>query len=243
MALALERRLVFVEVPHAACATALAMSLGGLVRSLAAGCAAGAAACEDRAAVPFSEAYAAHDRLCADSVRTAAAANLQALRRVDTAFRTLVSELEPRRLTAGVRLQNAPRRRFSPGVGAAYLIGRGNGAAAAPDAGAARVRPSARPASLAIVNVAFRPYDDTRVSPGWDERVRWFAGAAVTPGPGAAAGLSLLLVRGLAVNAGAVLFAAGGSARDDESPPGTSPRARGGRIARRGFVGLSYTFR
>ena len=98
---------------------------------------------------------------------------------------------------------------------------------------------------MVVVTGAFRSYDAQRPSPGWRERTRWFAGTVIAPEIGVGAGLSLLIVRGLAVSAGLVVVAVPTPAAGEafRSPPvDTVDPFRVGAV-RGAFVGLSYNFK
>jgi hypothetical protein len=98
---------------------------------------------------------------------------------------------------------------------------------------------------MIVVTGAFRSYDASRPRPGWNERTRWFAGTVIAPDIGAGAGLSLLIVRGLAVSAGFVVVAVPTPAAGEafgSAPVNTADPFRTG-VVRGGFVGLSYNFK
>ncbi len=77
------------------------------------------------------------------------------------------------------------------------------------------------------------------------ERLRWFAGAAITPSFGVTGGVSALVVRGVAINAGVVVLGVNGAA--DGQTIGSAPvdaddpyrlEAAGGF-----FLGASFNFK
>jgi hypothetical protein len=105
--------------------------------------------------------------------------------------------------------------------------------------------PLGRQISMVVVNGSFTPYDSTRPAPGWNERARWFAGTVVAPDIGAGGGLSMLIVRGLAINAGVAVLAirtpASGERIGNAPMNAVSPFRAG--AAAGGFVGISYNFK
>ena len=98
---------------------------------------------------------------------------------------------------------------------------------------------------MVVVTGAFRSYDAQRSSPGWRERTRWFAGTVIAPEIGVGAGVSLLIVRGLAVSAGLVVVAVPTPAAGEafRSPPVDTVDPFGVGAVRGAFVGLSYNFK
>jgi hypothetical protein len=76
------------------------------------------------------------------------------------------------------------------------------------------------------------------------ERFRPFFGAALTPDFGPAAGLNVLLVRGIGVTAGvALLFGTGADADEIGKAPSQPEDPYKLSIARAAFVGISYTYK
>jgi hypothetical protein len=98
--------------------------------------------------------------------------------------------------------------------------------------------------TFVAVDIAFRRYDETRYSPSREERARWFLGIALTPNPGAVAGLAFEVVRGLSVEAGYALLIANTLASGETLKPNSpalhnpTPRQKLGAI----FAGISYNF-
>jgi hypothetical protein len=243
---ALRSRLVFLEVPHVPCATALAGQFAEALQSLASACADRPRLCLEAAHAQLSSKYESQAPLCLGQTAAETTRNLQGLQRVDTAFRKYAGELDATVLPTTLRLENTPPSRFSLGVVTGYLAFARTSAARVKISGRVITPdPIGRQISMVVVNGAFRSYDPARVSPGWRERTRWFAGAVVAPDVGAGGGFSLLLVRGLALNVGGALLAVripGQGETIGRAPVNaSSPFGVGG--VRGGFVGLSYNFK
>ncbi len=243
---AIRRRMVFADAAHSPCAVDLANGLAAALEELAAACAAGPGSCADAASTPFADQYQRQEAACRTATPSETTRNLQALRRVDAAFRALTLDLEPEPVAAVMRLRNAPRERFSLGVATGYVApAHATSPRASLDRGTIVAEPPVRRASLVLVNGAFRSYDAARPSPAWSERLRWFVGAVVAPEPGIAAGLSLLVVRGLAVNVGLLTIATRTPAPGESigRAPLHAARPFVTTMARGTMVGLSFNFR
>ncbi len=242
---ALSHRLAFRDVPHVACARELASRLAEVVAGLPANCVAQSSACMATADAAFTATYDSQVPSCVGSSPALTRENIQALQRVDAAFRSFLSDLPETVLSASFQLENAPPARFSLGVVTGYL--------AAARVSTARVRvvngaiepdPMGRQVTMVVVNGTFRNYDPSRFEPGWRERGRWFVGPVIAPEMGLGAGVSVLLVRGLALNAGAVLVTIRTPADGEtigERPVNVADPFRMGAV-RGGFIGLSYNF-
>jgi hypothetical protein len=243
---ALGNRMAFLDVPHIPCAIELATGLAAVLSSLAGTCADSPRACTEAAHGQFLSKYRAQEPLCQGTTSADTRRNLVGLQRVDSAFRTYVGQLERTVLPATLDLENAPPSRFSLGVVTGYLpYARARDARVRMADGVITPDPLARRASLVVVNGAFRAYDATRFSPGWRERTRWFAGAVIAPDVGAGAGVSLLVVRGLALNVGGVMIVVrtpatgetvGRAPVDPSNPFGVG-------AVRAALIGLSYNFK
>ncbi len=243
---AIRRRMVFADAAHSPCAVDLANGLAAALEELAVACAADPGGCADAASARFADHYQRQEAACRTATPSETTRNLQALQRVDAAFRALTLDLEPEPVAAVLRLRNAPRERFSLGVATAYVApAHANAPRASLDRGMIVAEPPVRQVSLVLVNGAFRSYDAARPSPAWSERLRWFAGAVVAPEPGIAAGLSLLVVRGLAVNAGILTIATRTPApgKSIGRAPLHAARPFATTMARGTMVGLSFNFR
>jgi hypothetical protein len=166
---------------------------------------------------------------------------------VDDKFRALVATFGQKIARNESKLQNVPDTRYSFALMTAVMVG-------APTLSATRVKvdqgkltddPLPGLLTMAVVNIHPRPYDAAAFGQTWAERVRFFAGATITPDFGAAAGAGIAIIRGLAVNAGAAwLLVSGpgpgetiGQAPVDKNHPF---RLAGGRAF---FFGLSYTLK
>ncbi len=242
----LRRRMVFVEAPHVACAAELADALADAIREIPAVCAGDPGGCAEAAVDRFATLYDRQETACRGTTAADTTRNRQALQRVDAAFRGLALGLEPAVVTASARLGNAPQERFSLGVATAYLVAaRSRSPRATLSRGVIVADPPVRQASLVLVNGAFRTYDAARPAPGWSERLRWFAGAVVAPDIGAAAGLSLLVVRGLAVNVGGAALAIRTPAPGETlgQPPLRPARPFSPATIRSALIGVSFNFK
>lgn len=174
-----------------------------------------------------------------------AAEERRALERVDADFRELVNEGTSTGAELDVTFQNRPLSHFAFGAGSGVM----------PRASLSRPRvttrngllvadPLDRVMTTAFVNWSPAGYDaeDPRVSAA--ERFRPFFGAALTPDFGPAAGLNVLLVRGIGITAGGALLFGTGADSDEvgkaPSKPGDPYKLS---IARAVFVGLSFTYK
>lgn len=243
---AVRRRMVFADAAHRPCAIDLANALAAALDERAGACAAVPDGCADAASALFAAHYQRQQAACLTAAPSETTRNLQALQRVDAAFRALTLDLEPMPMAAVVRLRNAPRQRFSLGVATGYVAPtHATAPRASLDRGTIVAEPPVRRASLVLVNGTFRSYDAARPSPAWSERLRWFAGAVVAPEPGIAGGVSLLVVRGLAVNAGLVTMATRTPAPGEQigRQPARPARPFATTMAWAPIAGLSFNFR
>jgi hypothetical protein len=243
---ALTHRMAFVEVPHVPCARELASQLEAVIAAVASDCPAGLAACLEPVDEQFRSRYEAEAARCAADTPAERRTNLQALQRVDAAYRTYVAEIGTTIVPATFQITNAPRARFSLGVGTAYLSTFApTSTRATLDHGVLSADPARRQVSMVMVNGAFRSYDSSRPGLTWRERARWFAGTVVSPDPGGAAGISILLARGLAINVGTAVLAVRTPAAGEsigERPHNASAPFRIGAVGG-GIAGFSYNFR
>jgi hypothetical protein len=217
-----------------------------VLTSLASVCTDGPDLCVQLADGRFSAQYAEQQPLCRGQTAAETRQNLQALQRIDTAFRTYVHGLDQIVLPATLDMSNAPRTRFGFGLVSGYLARpRTEAVRATIASGLIAPDPLPRHVNMIVVTGAFHSYDARRPSPGWNERTRWFAGTVIAPDIGAGAGLSLLVVRGLAVSAGFAVLAVPTPAAGEaigRAPVNAADPFRTGTV-RGGFVGLSYNFK
>jgi hypothetical protein len=97
---------------------------------------------------------------------------------------------------------------------------------------------------MAFVNWSPGGYDEKNPSIEGAERVRLLIGAALTPDFGPAAGINVLLVRGIGLTAGAAyLFGTGADASDIGSKPAHPEDPYRIAAARAAFVGIAYNFK
>ena len=127
---------------------------------------------------------------------------------VDKAFTDLVSSMkETRGKPVPSKLANTPRTRYSFGFLTAAVIG-----SPSYSDGTVRVKigsngsiihdPLPTLMTMGVVNIHPRPYDSDSDRSTWAERVRLFAGVAITPDFGLGGGVGVMIIRGLSVNAG-----------------------------------------
>jgi hypothetical protein len=245
-ATALGTRMAFLETPHVPCAREFASRLTTELTSLADVCTGQPDLCVQLADAQFSARYAEQQPLCRGQDATETRQNLQALQRIDTAFRTYVHGLDQIVLPATLDVSNAPRTRFGFGLVSGYLARpRADSARATITSGLIAPDPLPRHVNMIVVTGAFHSYDASRPRPGWNERTRWFAGTVIAPDIGAGAGLSLLVVRGLAVSAGFAVLAVPTPAAGEafgRAPVNAADPFRTGTV-RGGIAGLSYNFK
>lgn len=189
----------------------------------------------------FDNAYQAQNKACGTT-----AADRRALQLVDREFRELLAEGSDRKLPSKKDLKDIPLGRFSFGVVEALMMGT---FASAPrvtvDDGVLVADPLGRLVTMAVVNGSFRPYNPAAFSISRQERLRWFAGAAITPSFGVAGGISALVVRGFAINAGVVVLGTTGAADGQSigSPPVGADDPYSLEAAGGFFLGASFNFK
>ena len=108
--------------PHTCrCAREFASQLTTVLTSLAGVCTDGPELCVQLADAQFSAPYAEQQPLCRGQTAAETRQNLQALQRIDTAFRTYVHGLDRIVLPATLEVSNAPPTRFGFGIVSGYL--------------------------------------------------------------------------------------------------------------------------
>ena len=107
--------------------------------------------------------------------------------------------------------------------------------------------PLSRSMTMVTLNIAFSPYDADSPKLTAQERVRYFIGAILTPEFGVGTGISVGLMRGLAMNVGVggVLVSVAGKDLDVGSavPPNSPDDPDGLGLKGVVFAGLSYNFK
>lgn len=176
------------------------------------------------------------------------AAEVRGMQLVDQRFRTLILDREMRSdaTVADMELDNLPLERFSFGVVSGVLAGTFTSAQRVTvDDGVLVADPLRRQINMVVLNGSFRKYNPAAFDLSRAERFRWFAGTVITPSFGVGGGVSVLVVRGLAVNAGVAVLGVTGPA--DGQAVGSAPidthdpyklEAVGGF-----FLGASFNFR
>jgi hypothetical protein len=231
-------------VPHEPCARELARTLAGELPAHADACAAaGPAGCLgildhvllDR----FDEAL---DRCDGGKPPRSA---VSALESVDGKFRELADTGTFSDAELDVTFDDRPLTHVSFGAGAGVVLAASlsrprvdtrNGVIVAD--------PLDRVLGLAFVNWSPAGYDAEDPHLSFAERVRPFAGAALTPDFGPAFGVNVLLVRGLGIAAGgAVLFGKGADASRIGQKPSPPEDPYDLAVATTAFVGLTYTYK
>ena len=215
--------LSFSDLPHAPCARAFATSLA--------------------AELPV---------VTQASVCTQAAAPNACLTAFDVVlssqFDAAVASCEGGKPTAAnldVTFKNRPPSRFAFGAGSA-VIARASltRSRVTTKDGVLVADPLARVMTMAFVNWSPRGYDAQDPHLSAAERFRVFFGAALTPDFGPAAGLNVLLVRGIGVTVGgAFLFGKGADASEIGSAPVKPVDPYRLSIARTVFAGISYSYK
>lgn len=240
--------LSFNQVPRAMCARTLAATLAAELPTVTQ-----AAVCSAPTADPLQCLNAFDTVLTANfegGVKACdggkpAADERRALERVDGDFRELVTEGTSTGAELDQTFENRPLSHFAFGAGTGVMprasltrsrVTTKNGVLAAD--------PLDRVMTTAFVNWSPAGYDpeDPRMSAA--ERFRPFFGAALTPDFGPAAGLNVLLVRGIGVTAGAaLLFGTGADPDEIGKPPSKPDDPYKLSIARAVFFGVSYTYK
>jgi hypothetical protein len=164
----------------------------------------------------------------------------------DKAFRSELPEWYTRKVTSTVTFANAPLQHYSFGLMEGVAVStKVNKTRVTLDDGVLVSDPLPRTLTVVTVNRSFRGYDPKAVTITREEQWRWFAGAAIEPNFGVAAGLSWLPVRGLALNVGGVLLLTKTMSGSDTigSAPSSSTRAYEIGTAQALFVGVGYNFK
>jgi hypothetical protein len=257
---ALRERLVLREARASVCAQTLAAADAAAIAAgvTAGACAAGpnqpaglnarqAGACRDELIDRLEESYRTTAAACQETPPDAGSDPLIA---VDARFTELVESLRQTRRSAESDLVNQPRNRFTLGLFSGAKLG-----APTEFGSTVRVRvgdngtivqdPLPTMINMAVVNIHPWPYEPEQGPIRWEERFRFVAGTVVSPDFGVGGGAGVMIMRGLAVNAGwAMLFVNSpkeGFALGDTVPAGLDPL----RVGRAGvfFAGASYSFR
>ena len=240
--------MAFSRVPHEACARALAATLAHDLPAVAVrpvctaptSTALGCLAAFDEVLVHRFQAALAS---CEGGTPSKDARN--ALETVDEEFRKFIQSGTSVGADLDLTFKNRPPTHVSLGAGAAVMFAASlTRPRVDTKSGVLVADPLGRVTTLAFVNWSPAGYDDKspRLRPA--ERFRPFLGAALTPDFGPAAGLNVLIVRGLGVAVGgAVLFGKGAEAADIGQPPSSPADPYALSIARTAFVGLTYNWK
>ena len=171
--------------------------------------------------------------------------DVEAMKQVDGKFREFVLD-GGEHVTSEITFRNQPPTHFAFGAATGVVLA---GSPNKPrvklnDEGVVVADPLGRLLTMIALNWSPRGYDADAFQPSNAERYRLFAGAVITPDVGVGGGVSVLLVRGLALNlgAGAVFSRAVETEEEIGKPPANSsdPFALG--IAPIVFVGASFNF-
>ena len=242
---ALATRVGFDDVPNSACARGHAEALAQALTT---------AAGESCQAATWDHAHcrAALDRALADAfaAQTCGKPSLPGEERspvalVDKRFRALVAGSLSNSATAELTFRNRPLTRFAFGAGTAVIAdARLSHPRVKLDRGNLVGDPLSRVLTMLFVNVSPRGYDADADRMSAHERVRLFAGAALTPDFGVAGGVNVLMARGIGLSAGvAVLFARGAEAGEVGQPPADSKDPFRLSVATAPFVGITYNYK
>jgi hypothetical protein len=168
-----------------------------------------------------------------------------ALEDVDEAFRKLVTTGTTTTAELDQAFKNRPPAHFSLGAGGAVMVTASlDRPRVTTRSGVIVADPLPRVMTLAFVNWSPAGYDEKSPSIRGAERVRVFFGAALTPDFGPAAGVNVLLVRGIGITAGgAYLFGKGADASEIGGKPTNPDDPYRIAATRTAFVGIAYNFR
>jgi len=240
--------LSFDGVPHAPCARTLAQALAGALPAVTqtGTCSAPAAdplACLAAFDIVITRSFDEGVRACESGKPSRDA--LAAMKDVDEAFRKLVRTGTALNGEIDLTFKNRPPTHLAFGAGAAVMAGASlTRARVDTKSGVIVADPLNRVITTAFVNWSPAGYDDKAPSMAGAERFRLFFGAALTPDFGPAAGLNVLLVRGLGVTiGGALLFGKGADTSEIGSRPSRPDDPYKLAITRTAFVGLSYNYK
>lgn len=238
----------FSEVPRAPCARALAARLADELPPITrlAVCSAADAdpvACTNAFDRVLTTAYQEAFAGC-ESGKPSREARV-ALEDVDDAFRELVTSGTSTTAELDQTFKNRPPTHFAFGAGAAVMVTASlDRPRVTTKSGIIVADPLDRVMTLAFVNWSPGGYDEKSPSIQGAERVRPFFGAALTPDFGPAAGINVLLARGIGVTAGgAYLFGTGADASEIGSKPARPDDPYRIAAARVVFVGIAYNFK
>ena len=164
---------------------------------------------------------------------------------VDDSFRAFIAKLAPQTVVGQTALKNKPLTWASFGLMAGYMPGHTNMAETrvSVQSGKIATNPMPRNPTFVIFNIHPWRYDGTLQHVSWQERVRAFAGTAITPDFGVTFGVGFGIVRGLAVNFGPVWFFSDtlrSTETLNEAPKSKDPFETKSGLG--GFVGVSYSF-
>ncbi len=203
---------------------------------------ASASKCLDAFDTAFSEGY----RECL-TIGKPEKADIEALQVVDDKYRELVMTGRAARVEGDAEFRNAPRTHFSFGLGIAFVLtaSLGEDRAKLDDSGTLILDPMSRQMTMLMLHWSPRGYDAEAPKIQPTERWRLFAAGVLTPDLGLAAGASVLVVRGVGLNAGVgVVFAKTPNAGDTiGSPPSNATDAFAATRGWIAFAGINVGFK
>jgi hypothetical protein len=171
----------------------------------------------------------------------------KALQLVDDKYRELVAAGRATRVEGSAELRNTPRTHFGFGLGAALVLhaSLSEDRVKLDDSGLLVRDPLPRQMTMVMLHWSPAGYDADSPKIQASERWRLFAAGVLTPDFGVAAGGSMLVVRGLGVNAGAGLLFSKARNGGDEigSPPSNATDAYGVAKAWVVFTGINVSFK
>ncbi len=237
--------LAFTRVPHAPCARQLATTLRDELPGVTS-----TPVCSALDAKPL-ECLAAFDAVLTSRFEAVAGEceggkpskeTRNALEAVDDEFRALVQNGTSASADLDFTFKNRPPSHFALGGGAAVIAAASlTRARVDTKSGVLVADPLGRVMTLAFVNWSPAGYDEKSPHVSAAERFRPFVGAALTPDFGPAAGLNILIVRGLGLSVGgALLFGKGADASAIGQKPPVPDDPYDLAVARAAFVGLTY---
>lgn len=202
-------------------------------------------ACAKLVTTTIDSTYASTIKGCAKE--TLAPVGFDPVVAVEQEFKKVIAVAGPKQTTGESTLNNTPLTRYSFGLMTGLLIG--HTTLREPrlkvDSGKIANAPLDRALSMVVVNAHPWPYDSEWSGMSKAESFRLFGGTVLTPDFGFTGGIGFGLVRGLAVNAGAVFLLSDaakagekvGAEPTDKNDPFRSLLHVGG------FVGFSYIFK
>jgi hypothetical protein len=251
---ALAERLKANDARYSKCGRALADAILKEAKLKSALCSANTASSAKRSCIaemdgPLATAYETERSKCTTGTPPPSVpeSDLEALQQVDGEFRKFFTDLKPKEITAQVKLKNLPMEHYSFGVVSALVVWGGVNKTRVKinDDGNLVSDPLPRQLNMVVLNRSFKAFDSESLTITKEERTRWFVGAVVTPNFGIGGGVSVLAVRGLALNVGAAAIGVPALKKGDTlgQAPTSANDQFGLGIAGSLFVGASYNFK